>query len=111
MAFGVTKTELAAWKEEAEKGRVAFLTHFWYDSRFPQYKTVTKAACKDKSRLIAWGKKYNLKREWIHVDDHFPHFDLIGNAEKEILLAEGRAAKLFQMEALIEKKKNREGGV
>lgn len=97
MAFGVSKQELKKWKQAARDGEVAFLTHFWYDPRFPEYKTVTKAACIDEEKLIAWGKQYNLKRNWIHVDNHFPHFDLIGQTELEILTAEGKQNKLLEM--------------
>lgn len=97
MAFGVTKTELKLWKKEANNEQIAFLTHYWYDQRFPENKTVTKAACSDIKKLAAWGRKYQLKEEWIHVDNHFPHFDLIGKVEKDILLAEGKEEKLFRM--------------
>ncbi|SDN31578.1 hypothetical protein [Alkalicoccus daliensis] len=97
MAFGVTKKELKNWKAAANSGEVAFLTHFWYDPRFPEYKTVTKAACSDIETLVSWGEKYNLKRSWIHVDNHFPHYDLIGSTETEILTAEGKQHKLVEM--------------
>ena len=98
MAFGVTKTELSRWKEKAKQGHVSFLTHFWYDTRFPQYKTVTKAACMNRETLIAWGKQYGLKEKWIHERDEFPHFDLIGDIEKEILIKEGCEQKLLRLE-------------
>ncbi|WP_096435267.1 hypothetical protein [Alteribacter populi] len=89
MAFGITKTELVAFKEKAQRGEIAFLTHYWYDPRFPQYKTVTKAGCADVEKLVSWGKQYGLKREWIHYREDFPHFDLLGENAKEILIQEG----------------------
>ncbi|MCE7791212.1 hypothetical protein K8O68_02110 [Salipaludibacillus sp. CUR1] len=98
MAFGVTRQELVKWKTKAANGQIAFLTHFWYDPRFPQYKTVTKAACTHKETLIQWGRKYGLKEEWIHDRQTFPHFDLMGEWEKRILREEGRESKLVQLE-------------
>jgi len=98
MAFGVTKTELIRWKDKAKQGHVSFLTHFWYDTRFPEYKTVTKAACVNRDTLIAWGEKYGLKEKWIHERNEFPHFDLLGDIEKKILINEGCEQKLLDLE-------------
>ncbi|MCR6096197.1 hypothetical protein HXA34_11510 [Salipaludibacillus agaradhaerens] len=98
MAFGVKRQELTEWKQNVLKGRVSFLTHFWYDPRFPEYKTVTKAACADRDILLAWGGKYGLKESWLHERESFPHFDLIGETEKRILRAEGCYEKLLQLE-------------
>jgi len=39
-------------------------------------------------QLIAWGQKHGLKKEWIHVREGFPHFDLIGDSQKRILQKE-----------------------
>ncbi|NJP37221.1 hypothetical protein [Alkalicoccus luteus] len=97
MAFGVTKQELAAWKHSVRSGKVAFLTHFWYDRRFPQYNTVTKAACSDRSRLIEWGLSYGLRETWIHEERYYPHFDLIGADEFRILQEEGELEKLLKL--------------
>ncbi|MFC4735702.1 hypothetical protein ACFO4L_03800 [Bacillus daqingensis] len=97
MAFGVTKQELAAWKRSVRSGNVAFLTHFWYDKRFPQYNTVTKAACSDRGRLIEWGLTYGLHETWIHEDRLYPHFDLIGADEFRILEQEGELEKLLKL--------------
>ncbi|QKS71330.1 hypothetical protein FLK61_31990 [Paenalkalicoccus suaedae] len=105
MAFGVTKDELRQYKIQAASGEIAFLTHFWFDERFPQHQTVTKAASNDKQRLIEWGKQYGLKEEWIHDDGHFPHFDLIGSTEWHVLHQENKADKLLLLRAKSMKKK------
>lgn len=84
MAFGITKKELMLWKKRVSKGEIAFLTHFWFDERFPQANTVTKAGCVDIERLIACGKKYDLKEQWIDRRNRYPHFDLMG--ERQILI-------------------------
>ncbi|WP_416150653.1 hypothetical protein ACM26V_06690 [Salipaludibacillus sp. HK11] len=102
MAFGVKKTELSRWKEKAKQGHISFLTHFWHDSRFPQYKTVTKAACSNRNTLVTWGKKYGLKEKWIHERDEFPHFDLLGETEEQILLNEGCAEKLLYLQSKLQ---------
>ena len=88
MAFGIKREDLNAWKSAVRQGDVAFLTHYWLDDRFPHANTVTKAACQDMEQLIAWGQKHGLKKEWIHVREGFPHFDLIGNSQKRILQKE-----------------------
>ncbi|WP_027409185.1 hypothetical protein [Anoxybacteroides tepidamans] len=89
MAFGVRKKELAEWKKKVIDGEIAFLTHFWYDPRFPNYTTVTKVGCSDLEKLFAWGAKYALRPEWVHKRHTFPHFDLLGDKQKEILRSEG----------------------
>ncbi|SDH01693.1 hypothetical protein SAMN05192534_101331 [Alteribacillus persepolensis] len=88
MAFGITKEELNAWKEKASNEEIAFITHYWYDDRFPDCSTVTKAGCKNISKLKAWGREYGLKPEWIHYRNPFPHFDLLGERQRHILKAE-----------------------
>lgn len=98
MAFGIKRKDIQLWKEQATRGELAFLTHFWYDERFPHYHTVTKAACSDKEKLIDWGKKYGLKEEWIHHRDDFPHFDLLGERQKEILIKENQYEQLLKLE-------------
>ncbi|MFB5663084.1 hypothetical protein [Alteribacillus sp. HJP-4] len=90
MAFGISKSELNEWKEKASNGRVSLLTHYWYDPRFPEHRSVTKAGCTDIDILIQWGRKYGLKEEWIHQREHFPHFDLLGDRQLRILQAEGK---------------------
>lgn len=90
MAFGITRKELNEWKRKIDNGEIAFITHYWYDERFPNAKTVTKVGCRDIDKLIQWGKKYGLKKEWIdYRKEGYSHFDLIGEWEKRILEAEG----------------------
>ncbi|MEJ9212399.1 hypothetical protein [Bacillus smithii] len=90
MAFGIKREELLNWKHRIENGEIAFLTHFWLDSRFPDCHSVTKVGCNDLEKLAKWGKKYGLKKEWIHIRrDGYSHFDLLGEKQKEILLSEG----------------------
>lgn len=84
MAFGIHKKELEDWKRKAAKGEIAFITHYWYDPRFPEYRTVTKAGCQDIARLKKWGEQYGLDPKWIHYG-RYPHFDLLGNRQKYIL--------------------------
>ncbi|KGP92967.1 hypothetical protein N780_11540 [Pontibacillus chungwhensis BH030062] len=89
MAFGLKREEVNEWKQRVRSGEIAFLTHFWVDDRFPDIKTVTKVGCIDLHKLAEWGKQYNLKSNWIHNDPRFPHFDLMGDTQKEILQQEG----------------------
>lgn len=90
LAFGITRKELQEWKEKIDKGEIAFLTHYWIDDRFPDSKTVTKVGCNDLQKLTEWGSKYGLKPEWIDKrKDGYPHFDLIGAKQEEILKKEG----------------------
>ncbi|WP_044895890.1 hypothetical protein [Bacillus alveayuensis] len=89
MAFGITRKELMEWKKKVKNGEIAFLTHFWYDPRFPEYHSVTKVGCCHKSRLIQWGKEYGLKEEWIHDHRQYPHFDLLGKYQLKILEKNG----------------------
>jgi len=90
LAFGVNRQIVKEWKRKIDLGEIAFLTHFWLDDRFPDSKTVTKVGCHDLEKLAEWGKKYGLKKEWIHHRrDGYSHFDLIGNRQKEILQKEG----------------------
>ncbi|WP_077615839.1 hypothetical protein [Caenibacillus caldisaponilyticus] len=104
MAFGVQPKELKKWKERVEKGEVALLTHYWYDPRFPQYRTVTKAGCSNLKKLIRWGKKYGLKPQWIDKRNRYPHFDLMGKKQLDILRAEGCTDQIhrFRLEEIRE---------
>lgn len=89
LAFGITREELTKWKEQIDRGEMAFLTHYWRDDRFPDARTISKVGCKDLEKLKAWGRKYGLKEEWIHYrKDGYSHFDLMGEKQKEILLQE-----------------------
>ncbi|WGG43612.1 hypothetical protein [Rossellomorea sp. DA94] len=90
MAFGLTKQELNGWKQQVRNGQIAFLTHYWLDERFPDVRSVTKVGCCNIDALSRWGQKYGLKKEWIHQrKDGFPHFDLLGDIQYEILMKEG----------------------
>lgn|SRR5699024_3579983 len=88
MAFGIRREELNQWKQRIENGEIAIITHYWDDARFPESTSVTKVGCKNVAQLIAWGKQYALKAEWIDYS-HCPHFDVFGSKQKEILLKEG----------------------
>ncbi|MFC0188765.1 hypothetical protein ACFFJY_10740 [Fictibacillus aquaticus] len=90
MAFGLTRKDLEEWKEKALCGEIAFLTHFWHDPRFPQFRSVTKAACCDVEKLKTWGGRHGLRPEYIHYRSDFPHFDLMGEKQLEIMKKENR---------------------
>ncbi|WP_246939565.1 hypothetical protein [Bacillus pinisoli] len=90
MAFGIKRTELEEWKLKVLEGsEVVFLTHYWLHPKYPQIKTVTKAGSANLDLLIEWGKKYGLQPEWIHRREKYPHFDLIGETQIDILVKEG----------------------
>lgn len=97
MAFGIKRAELLAWKRQAEAGEIAFLTHYWLDDRFPDCTTVTKVACADRKKLVKWGRQYGLKEEWIHQRESFPHFDLLGEKQRFILIKEGKEEQLVKL--------------
>ncbi|MER2079233.1 hypothetical protein [Psychrobacillus psychrotolerans] len=94
MAFGIKRHELNEWKRDVLEGNIAFLTHYWIDKRFPGCNTVTKVGCSDVPRLIEWGKKYGLKAEWIDYKEAYPHFDLFGKHEMDIMVKEGLLEQL-----------------
>lgn len=94
MAFGVKRPELIAWKKAVSSGQIAFLTHYWLDDRFPNCNTVTKVGCNDLEKLKAWGRKYHLSANWIHRDPNFPHYDLFGEKQVDILQAEEKFEQL-----------------
>ncbi|MBS4217625.1 hypothetical protein KHA96_04760 [Bacillus sp. FJAT-49711] len=90
MAFGINRKELLQWKRDIDHGKIAFITHYWLDDRFPDINTVTKVGCKDLKKLSDWGIQYGLKKEWIHLrKDGYSHFDLLGQKQLEILQKEG----------------------
>lgn len=99
MAFGIKREELLRWKRLVKNGEIAFLTHYWLDPKFPNYKTVTKVGCCDLDKLVRWGDTYQLKKDWIH-DNPYPHFDLLGKRQYEILLIEGQTEQIdrFQLQ-------------
>jgi len=88
MAFGINRSELTEWKRRVKQGEIALITHYWIHPKFPQYRTLTKAGCSDLEKLAEWGEQYGLKREWIHLRSSYPHFDLIGSKQREILFRE-----------------------
>ncbi|RKP57270.1 hypothetical protein D7Z26_04635 [Cohnella endophytica] len=88
MAFGIKRSELNAWKTAVSRGETAYLTHYWYDARFPQYRTVTKVGNADLARLAQWCAEHGLNPRYIHNRPPFPHFDLMGEKQLEILLKE-----------------------
>jgi hypothetical protein len=88
VAFGIDRAELNAWKASVSQGRTAFLTHYWYDPRFPQFRTVTKVGNADYDRLRQWCVERGLNPAYIHNRSPFPHFDLMGPKQKEILIRE-----------------------
>lgn len=89
MAFGINRKELNKWKEAVARGEIAYLTHYWLDPRFPGITTVTKVGCADLDRLKLWCEQHGLPSRHIHNRNPFPHFDLIGPRQKEILAEEG----------------------
>ncbi len=98
MAFGLKREELYAWKEAVNRGEIAFLTHYWIDERFPGATTVTKVGCSDIAKLIQWGKKYNIPSRYIDNRSGYPHFDLLGQQQREILAAENKLDQLERFE-------------
>ncbi|MGD6816036.1 hypothetical protein ACQCVE_03040 [Metabacillus sp. 113a] len=86
MAFGIKREDLQQWKRAVARGEIAFLTHFWQDDRFPEAKSVTKAGCSDIRKLADWGKGFGLQEQWIDSRSDFPHFDLMGAKQAEVLM-------------------------
>lgn len=85
MAFGIKRSELIQWKEQVTSGQIAFLTHYWLDDRFPDCNTVTKVGCRDVEKLKQWGRAYGLEDHWIDYKDNYPHYDLFGKYQREVL--------------------------
>lgn len=88
MAFGIKREELNAWKASVARGETAFLTHYWFDARFPQFNTVTKVGNANMERLKEWCIANGLNPKYIHNRPPFPHFDLMGSKQREILKKE-----------------------
>ncbi|THF79540.1 hypothetical protein [Cohnella fermenti] len=100
MAFGIKRAELAEWKRRVEDGEIAYLTHFWLDPRWPGITTVTKVGCSDRNRLAEWCIANGLSPRYIHDRDEYPHFDLIGPKQREILLRAGLEDQLARFRLL-----------
>ncbi|RBW67696.1 hypothetical protein [Bacillus taeanensis] len=94
MAFGLSRAELNQWKKKVKAGEIAFITHYWLHPKDPSIRTVTKVGCSNLTRLTEWGNQYGLKKEWIHQRDFFPHYDLVGHRQKEILIQENQWEQL-----------------
>lgn len=94
MAFGITRAEMKDWKEAVTRGDIAFLTHYWLDPRFPGMKTVTKVGCSDLDKLAKWCRSNGLNPAYIHAREEYPHFDLIGPKQAEILRNENLISHL-----------------
>ncbi|MUT66622.1 hypothetical protein [Paenibacillus sp. NEAU-GSW1] len=88
MAFGITRAEMNAWKTKVAQGEIAFITHYWLDPRFPSMKTVTKVGCSDLAKLTRWCVSNGLNPQYIHHRSEYPHFDLLGSKQREILRKE-----------------------
>lgn len=86
MAFGISNE----WKQSVSRGEIAFITHYWHDPRFPGIRTVTKVGCSDRQRLTDWCVANGLNPVYIHDRPPFPHFDLMGPKQKEILEKENQ---------------------
>ncbi|MFF2887813.1 hypothetical protein [Paenibacillus sp. NPDC057967] len=94
MAFGITRDEMKAWKASVSRGEIAFLTHYWLDDRFPDVRTVTKVGCWDLDKLADWCRENGLNPRYIHKRAEYPHFDLLGYKQAEILTKEKRYDQL-----------------
>lgn len=94
MAFGITRDEMEAWKASVTRGEIAFLTHYWLDDRFPGIRTVTKVGCSDLDKLAGWCLENGLNPKYIHARAEYPHFDLLGYKQAEILMKEQRYDQL-----------------
>jgi hypothetical protein len=100
MAFGINRKELSQWKEAVAREEISYLTHFWLDKRFPEFNSVTKVGCSNIQRLIEWCLTHNLNPAYIHNRPPFPHYDLIGPMQKEILQKEGMWEQLQRFRIL-----------
>lgn len=100
MAFGIKREELNRWKEAVTRGEIAYLTHYWLDPRFPGITTVTKVGCANVQRLERWCHDHGLNPRYIHHRPPFPHFDLMGRKQTEILRKERQWEQLarFKLE-------------
>ncbi|WP_138753629.1 hypothetical protein [Paenibacillus sinopodophylli] len=87
MAFGIKRKEMQAWKAAVARGEIAFLTHYWLDPRFPDMRTVTKVGCSDMEKLARWCLDNGLNPRYIHARSEYPHFDLLGSKQREVLRA------------------------
>ncbi|MFC5700352.1 hypothetical protein ACFPVX_03570 [Cohnella faecalis] len=108
MAFGIRRQELQQWKDRVTRGEIAYLTHYWLDPRFPDSRTVTKVGCANVERLAAWCEENGLPSRYIHRRDAYPHFDLFGPKQAEVLLRAGEWEQLRRFGLLTEGKEGSE---
>jgi|SRR5690625_3366816 len=101
MAFGISRKQLIHWKKQVLQGKIAIITHYWYDQRFPDYQSVTKVGCIDLPKLIKWGETYHLRKEWIDQRNRYPHFDLFGDYQVKVLFSEEKYEQIrrFNLES------------
>ncbi|MDQ8736753.1 hypothetical protein [Paenibacillus sp. LHD-38] len=95
MAFGIKRKEMNDWKAAVARGEIAFLTHYWLDPRFPDMRTVTKVGSSDMGKLSRWCLENGLDPRYIHARSEYPHFDLLGPKQGEVLR---RSNQLEQLE-------------
>jgi len=105
MAFGITRKELARWKAEVDRGEIAYLTHYWLDPRFPGFKTVTKVGCSDLNKLSRWCAEHGLNPRYIHARGSYPHFDLLGPKQLEVLQKAGQREQLERFRLIAEEER------
>jgi len=96
MAFGISRGELERWKQQVKEGRIAFLTHYWIDSRFPGITSVTKVGCSDLTKLRKWAISHGLPPQYIHNREQFPHYDIFGETQIRILRKERQWDQLYR---------------
>lgn len=48
----------------------------------------------DVAKLIQWGERYELRKEWIDRRSRYPHFDLFAERQRQVLQAEGLEGQL-----------------
>jgi hypothetical protein len=94
VAFGLKREELEMWKKRVKRGEIAFITHYWIDERFPGINTVTKVGCANIERLLQWGEQYRIPARALHKRPDYPHFDLLGERQIEILTKENLLEQL-----------------
>jgi len=94
MAFGVTREQLNEWKQQVARGQIAYLTHYWIHPRIPGIRSVTKVGCADVERLRRWAVSHGLPPQYIHHRESYPHYDIFGEKQAEILRKEGQWEQL-----------------
>lgn len=68
------KSERSKLLAKARIGEIVFLEHRY------RGRMILKVICADKEKLIAWGQKYRITEQWLHISrSGLPHFDLWGS--------------------------------